>query len=164
MTLRYGTCLWREMLSELLQAEDLVWLTGVGAVAITTIVQGLSKRYKPWSWLAQQFGKAVNKEMLDKLTELEKKVDNLDKRDKEQDEERDKENALAARRRVLRFADECRRNERHSEEYFNSVLEDISEYKDYCSEHPKFENEKAVIAMETVENAYRHCIENDDFL
>lgn len=133
-------------------------------MALTTLVQKMSSKYKPWSWLAQQFGKAVNKEMLDKLDELEKKVDKLEKADKKQDEERAEDNVLEARRRILRFADECRRHEKHSEEYFNNVLEDISAYKDYCREHPLFENEKAVIAMGFIEDIYKHCIETDDFL
>lgn len=149
---------------EWVRPEDLVWLTGVGTVILTTLLQHFSSKYKPWSWLAQQFGKAVNKEMLDKLECLEKKVDKLEQIDKQQNEERDKENALEARRRILRFADECRRKEKHSEEYFNNVLEDISAYKDYCDKHKSFENEKAVIAISIIESAYRHCYENDDFL
>lgn len=149
---------------EQMRLEDLVWLAGVGTVAFTTVVQNLSTKYKPWSWLAQQFGRAVNKEMIDKLDDLEKKVDQLERADKKQDEEREKENALEARRRILRFADECRRREKHSEEYFNNVLEDISMYKDYCSKNPLFENEKAVIAMNLIEDIYRHCCETNDFL
>lgn len=155
---------WPKVLFEQLRLEDLVWLTGTGAAALATIVQRMSSKYKPWSWLAQQFGRAINKETLDKLVELETKMDKLEKSDKRQDEERAKENALEARRRILRFADECRRHERHSEEYFNNVLEDISMYKDYCAEHPLFENEKAVIATSFIENIYKHCYENDDFL
>lgn len=147
-----------------MRPEDLVWLAGVGTVALTTLVQKLSSKYKPWSYLARKIGRAINEEMLGKLSELEKKVDRLEDIDKRQNEERDKENALEARRRILRFADECRRKEKHSEEYFNNVLEDISSYKDYCTNHTSFENEKAVIAISIVEEAYRHCCENDDFL
>lgn len=147
-----------------MRPEDLVWLTGAGTVALTTLVQKMSSKYKPWSWLAQQFGKAINKEMIDKLDNLEKKVDKLEEIDRKQDEERAKENALEARRRILRFADECRRHEKHSQEYFNNILEDISMYKDYCCEHPLFENEKAVMAMEFIDKVYKHCYEKNDFL
>lgn len=149
---------------ELMRTEDFIWLTGAAAVVLTTLVQKVSTKYKPWSWLAQQFGKAVNKEMLDKLDTLQNKVNELEKMDKQQNEERDKDNALEARRRILRFADECRRKEKHSEEYFNNVLEDINDYKKYCHEHETFENEKAVIAISIIEMAFKHCYENDDFL
>ena len=149
---------------EWLRPEDLVWLAGAGTVVFTTLIEKSKSKYKPWSWLAQRFGKAINNEMLVKLDKLEKKIDELEKIDKQQDEERAKENALEARRRILRFADKCRRYEKHSEECFNNVLEDISTYKDYCQQHPFFENEKAAISISIVENAYKRCYENDDFL
>lgn len=147
-----------------IQPEDFVWLVGVGTVALTTLIQKMSTKYKPWSWLARQFGRAINEELLNKIDILQKKVEELEKVDKLQNEEREKENTLEARRRILRFADECRRKDKHSEEYFNNVLEDISMYKDYCHRNPLFENEKAVIAITIIEEAYHHCYKNDDFL
>lgn len=148
----------------LLEAQDLVWLTGVIVAAVTTAIQGLSKKYKPWSWLARKFGSAMNKDMLDKLDTLSTKVDQLEKRDDEQDAAMAEEHARAARRRILRCSDEIRRKERHSEEYFNDVLDDISHYKKYCDEHPQFENEKAVLAIRLVEKTYEKCISDNDFL
>lgn len=148
----------------LLQLQDFVFLSGSGAVVLATIIQTLSKRYKPWSWLASKFGKAVNKEMLLKLNDLEKKVDKLEKRDNEQDAKQEEENAKAARRRILRYSDEIRSKQRHSEEYFNDVLDDITFYTQYCNTHPKFKNEKAVMAINLVERTYNKCIEDDDFL
>lgn len=148
----------------LLEAQDLVWLTGVIVAAVTTAIQGLSKKYKPWSWLARKFGSAMNKDMLDKLDTLSTKVDQLEKRDNEQDAAMAEEHARAARRRILQCSDEIRRKERHSEEYFNDVLDDISHYKEYCNEHSKFENEKAVLAIHLVEKTYEKCISDNDFL
>lgn len=148
----------------LLEAQDLVWLTGVIVAAVTTAIQGLSKKYKPWSWLARKFGSAMNKDMLDKLNTLSTKVDQLEKRDDEQDAAMAEEHARAARRRILRCSDEIRRKERHSEEYFNDVLDDISHYKKYCDEHPGFENEKAVLAIKLVVRTYEKCISDNDFL
>ena len=89
----------------LLQLQDFVFLSGSGAAVLATIIQTLSKRYKPWTWLASQFGKAANKEMLDKLNDLEVKVDKLEKRDSEQDAKQEEEKAKAARRRILRCSD-----------------------------------------------------------
>lgn len=149
---------------EWLRPEDLIWLAGVGTVTLTTIVQKLSSKFKPWSWLAEQFGNAINKTTLEKLDKLESKVAELEKRDNQQDEEREKERALSARRRILRFADECRRQEKHSEEYFNNILEDISMYKDYCDTHPMFENEKAIIAIQVIDETYKRRLDKNDFL
>ena len=148
----------------LLQLQDFVFLSGSGAVVLATIIQTLSKRYKPWTWLASQFGKAANKEMLDKLNDLEEKVDRLEKRDSEQDAKKEEEKAKAARRRILRCSDEIRSKQRHSEEYFNDALDDITFYTQYCDTHPNFKNEKAVIAINLVERTYNKCIEDNDFL
>lgn len=147
----------------ILEAQNLVWVAGVVLVGITTVVQKASKRYKPWSWLAEQFGKAVNKEMLDKLDAISKKVEDLEAADKRQDEERDKQLALDARRRILSTADEIRKGIRHSEEYFNESLEDVGYYRNYCREHPDFENSKAVISSEIIEQTYHQCLLEDDF-
>lgn len=147
-----------------MQAQDLVWLAGFIAAILATIVQKVSKRFKPWTWLAEQFGKAANKEMLNKQDKLEKKVDYLEEKIKGNSDTDAKEKALAARRRILRFSDEIRRRERHSEEYFNNVLEDVGFYKQYCKEHANFENEKAVIAMKIIEDTYTECIKTNDFL
>lgn len=148
----------------LLQLQDFVFLSGSGAVILATIIQTLSKKYKPWTWLAEQFGKAANKEMLDRLDSLEKKVDNLEKRDEQQDAKQEEEKAKAARRRILRCSDEIRARQRHSEEYFNDVIDDITFYTAYCNEHPKFKNEKAVLAIKLVERTYEKCISDNDFL
>lgn len=148
----------------LLQLQDFVFLSGSGAVILATIIQTLSKKYKPWTWLAEQFGKAANKEMLDRLDSLEKKVDNLEKRDEQQDAKQEEEKAKAARRRILRCSDEIRAKVRHSEEYFNDVIDDITFYTAYYNEHPKFKNEKAVLAIKLVERTYEKCISDNDFL
>lgn len=148
----------------LLTLQDVVFISGSGAVVITTFIQKMSNKYKPWTWLANQFGKAVNKEMFDRLDELETKIDNLEKRDSEQDARREEDKAKSARRRILRCADEIRSKQHHSEEYFNDVMDDITYYTNYCKEHPEFKNKKAVMAIELVEKIYKKCMEENDFL
>ena len=148
----------------LLQLQDFVFLSGSGVFVLAIIIQTLSKRYKLWRWLASQFGKAANKEMLDKLNNLEVKIDKLEKRDKEQDAKQEEEKAKAARRRILRCSDEIRSKQRHSEEYFNDVLDDITFYTQHCGTHPNFKNEKAVMAIRLIEKTYNKCIEDNDFL
>ena len=151
-------------MGDLLDLQTITWLAGVLCVVITTLVQKLSTKYKPWTWLAEQFGKAANKEMVDKIDTLSKKVESLEKHDKEQDKQLNEERAKATRRRILRCADEIRSKVKHSQEYFDDILADISFYKNYCKENPKFENEKAVIAIKIIEETYERCHKNNDFL
>ena len=69
----------KELISSL-SVDNLVWLSGVGVAALTTLVQKCSKKYKPWSWVFQQIGQAANKEMYDKLDVVSAKIDNLAER------------------------------------------------------------------------------------
>lgn len=151
-------------MKDLFDLQTVTWLVGVLCVVITTLVQKLSDKYKPWTWLAEQFGKAANKEMVDKIDILSKKVESLEEHDKEQNKQLNEERAKAARRRILRCADEIRSKVKHSQEYFDDMLSDISFYKQYCEENPKFENEKAVIAIKIIEEIYEKCHKNNDFL
>ena len=82
---RYVSCLVRNSIGgnmsnilSILDLQGITWLAGVCVVIITTLVQNLSSKYKPWTWLAEQFGKAANKEMLDRLDAVEKKFGKLD--------------------------------------------------------------------------------------
>lgn len=69
-----------------------------------------------------------------------------------------------ARRRILNFDGELRRNVPHTEEQFNNVLEDIDFYKRYCQDHPKYQNTKAVAAIGHTEEVYADCLKNNNFL
>lgn len=148
----------------LLQLKDVVWVSGIGAIIVVSLVQALSQRYKPWLWLLEKLGEAMNKEMLDNQDRLEKKVDKLKDRLEKNEANDEKNRAIGARRRILRFADEIRKNERHSHEFFNEVLNDIKAYKLYCDKHPEFENDKAIISIEIIEEVYKKCIQEDSFL
>ena len=168
---RYVSCLVRNSIGDgmssilsILDLQSITWFAGVCTIIVTTLIQNCSKKYKPWTWLAEQFGKAANKEMLDRLDVVEKKINNIEERDLEQDRKSEEDRAKAARRRILRFADEIRSRVKHSKEFFDDMLQDISFYKNYCKENPKFENEKAVMAIELIEETYKKCLRENDFL
>ena len=77
----------------------------------------------------------------------------------------DRENDIRmARRDILRFNDEIRRGQEHTAESFDDILEQIDIYERYCSAHPDFENNKAVMATENIKRVYRIRMEKNDFL
>lgn len=93
----------------------------------------------------------------DKLDEIKKSLDAHCQAD-------DERYIKQCRTRILRFSDEVIRGTHHTEEHFNDVLDDITEYTRYCEEHKDYKNAKAVLAIENVQQAYRWCAENDAFL
>lgn len=100
----------------------------------------------------------------DRITELSGKIDRVDdkldshiKKDAEQD-------ARWARRRIINFADECRRDVKHSSEHFDSILDDITFYTRFCDQHPLFRNEKAVHSIKYVEEVYDKTKKDNSFI
>lgn len=93
----------------------------------------------------------------DKLDSIEKK---LDKHIQDDDERYTKQ----CRTRILRFNDELIRGDNHTKEHFDDVLEDITDYGNYCDTHKDFKNEKAVMAIENVRRVYRDCEKDGSFL
>lgn len=150
----------------LLQLQDLTWLAGVAFIGITSLIQAFSKKFSPWTWILEQIGKSINKESLQKLDEIDKKVTSLEEWNKKQDEELQQTKVIAARRRILLCADEISHQPDilHTEEYFNEILADIKMYKTYCDTHPDFENEKAVFSIKLITNVYQKCLEKGTFL
>ena len=126
-------------------------------------------KVNPWSmlikWIARLLGisdlKTEIVQVRDRMDELEKKIDNMQISN---DEKNQLKEALAARRRILRFNDELLLKIKHSKEMFNDILKDITDYDNYCRTHPDFKNKKAVFAEENVARAYQDCMENNSFL
>lgn len=82
----------------------------------------------------------------------------------EERNERKQRDAEDARSRILQFADECRRNIRHSEEFFIQINADIAFYDTYCKAHQDFKNQRTAASEKIISKAYQHCLETDDFL
>lgn len=150
----------------LLRVTDLTCLTGLVVIIITSLVQAFSKRFSPWTWVLVQIGKIINNESLEKLQEIDDKVISLEKWNAKQDEELELTKVLAARRRILLCADEISHQPDilHTHEYFDEILSDVKMYKQYCKEHPDFENEKAVVSMQIVTETYNKCFREGNFL
>lgn len=101
---------------------------------------------------------------VDKLTELSTKIDNVASELKAHIDANEMEAVQSARVRILRFSDECRRNELHSKEFFDSVLDDIDLYEQYCAGHPKFKNNKTVASTKIIKDLYQECLKDDKFI
>lgn len=75
--------------------------------------------------------------------------------------------AVDARRRILQISDELLHEEkerRHSKEYFDQILDDITLYEKYCEDHKGFKNNKAVASIGHINRIYNERLLNKDFL
>ena len=111
-----------------------------------------------------------NKEVLEAVKELEKKMDErfniLDAKITEVDEKGDERNAVEARVRILRFADEMMEERRHSKDSWDQCMADCDTYEDYCAEpkHSGFKNNITSATIEYLKKTYRERLEKHDFL
>lgn len=133
-------------------------LCGAVAFAVMTVLE-LSKKTqaKPWTWLFRRLGRAINGELIERVEALEAQAKKLETSAGEQ-------KAINCRSRILRFSDEITRKLPHSEEYFNQILDDITEYETYCRDHKEFTNNRTILAVERIKDCYRERLEKNDFL
>lgn len=57
---------------------------------------------------------------------------------------------------------ELRRGMQHTDEDFNEVLYNIKCYEQYCRDHPEYENNRAVLAIQSIERVYSEKPEKHD--
>lgn len=76
----------------------------------------------------------------------------------------DREKAITARARILRFNDELLNNAKHSKESFDQALSDTDDYEAYCRSHPDFANNRTALSVEHIKRVYQRCEEEHTFL
>ena len=141
--------------------HEIVMMAQDGLVGLVIILLGLVKIPKIdlnlWTILARTLGKAMNGELVEKVNKISNELETHIKRTEE-------ERINQVRQRIIRFSDEVMYDTGHSQEHYNDILEDINKYEKYCKAHPDFVNNKAVMAIDTIKEAYQYCVDNHDFL
>ena len=141
--------------------QEMAVLMQDGLVGLAIILIGLVRIPKVdlnlWTILVRLIGKTMNGELIER-------IDSMDKKLEAHMEKTQEDRMRRARQRILRFCDEILLGRGHSLENFNEVLEDINLYESYCSNHPDFVNNKAVMAIETIKDTYQECIDDHSFL
>lgn len=146
-------------------------ITGGSAVLVLmTLVQIAPIKISPWSAIGNTIkkaftalGMAMNKGVIERISALEDKIDSLETRFNDHEGDRGKDKADERRADILRFNREVIRGLPHTMEDFIEVISYIDYYEKYCAEHPKYENNRAVMAIQNIERAYREHLKANDF-
>lgn len=133
------------------------------AAGLATIIQISPIKVDPWSALARTIGRAINKEVIEKVDKLEEDVQEIKKNAQKSDEKADERDAKAARARILRFGDEIVHEVRHSQEHFVDILDDMTAYDNYCAAHPDFKNNRTKATSQLITDTYYKCLKEHDF-
>ena len=133
-------------------------------IAVTGVIQLAPIKVDPWSKIARSVGRAINKEVIDKVNKLENDVSALREVGDSRDEKEDERHARTLRRDILRFGDEIRHIPKHSKERFDDILLEITEYEAYCDSNPDFKNRMTTSTVKLIASVYEKCLEDDSLL
>ena len=97
-----------------------------------------------------------SKKILDMIQKLDEKIDKLDGALNER-------GAIACRVRILKFMDEILEGWNHSFDSYTQVMQDITNYLNYCVENPLFKNHQTEATIEYIKNDYQEHLEKNDF-
>ena len=75
----------------------------------------------------------------------------------------DERTAIGCRIRILKFMDEIIEGWEHSKDSYNQIMQDITNYHQYCEEHPQFLNHQTDATIERIRKDYEHRLETNDF-
>ena len=136
------------------------------AVGVISIFVEFSKKIEkfPITALLNWIGSRINHVLLERVDGLEKKVDGMKDAQATMEEQFAEKDAINCRIRILNFSDELRRGVEHSKESFDQALSDMDSYEYYCRTHEDFKNNKTVIAEARIKEAYKSCLDKDNFL
>ncbi len=144
--------------------NEIIKWAGGAVVVLASIVQISPIKINPWSAIARGIGNALVGEQISKL---DKRMDKIEDTLKEQQsafaasvDEAGRDRAETRRYRILKFGDECTHGQPHTAEMWNNVLDDITEYERYCTEHPEFKNQKTVLTDKLIKDAYHEALKN----
>lgn len=97
-----------------------------------------------------------SKKIIEMITKLDEKIDKLDG-------ELSERGAIACRVRILKFMDEILEGWEHSYDSYVQVMQDITNYLNYCREHPDFKNHQTEASIEYIKNDYQEHLEKNSF-
>lgn len=135
-----------------------VFVNGGGLLLLfATLIQITPVQINPWTWLARAIGRAINGDVLTKLEDTRRVLDEHIKMD-------DARNADLHRSRILQFNNELLRDIPHTREDFIEILTEMDFYENYCDTHPDYENNRAAHAVSNIKRVYDERLAKHDFL
>lgn len=133
-------------------------------LGIITFVEKFGpKDKKPWTALFTFIGKILTKEFSESQKALVDRVDVLSDKIEAVAESVAETRAIAARVRILCFADEIIGKQAHSRESYVQIFTDIDTYDEFCRSHLDFKNHNTVSATRLINDAYDERSRKNDF-
>lgn len=147
-------------------------VSGGGLLLIAlTLIQIAPVKLDPWSGIGKllkktgrAIGRTINADVLKELSEVKSELSEVQTKIDSHVTMDDRRTADGHRTRILHFNNELLRDIKHTKEEFIEVLAEIDAYEDYCSAHPEYPNNRAVLAIKNIRDNYSERLKEHDFL
>lgn len=130
------------------------WLVLVFVIA--AIIEITPIKINPIGWVLKAICDAINKPVIDRLSTVEKKLD-----------DHIKESVIdkISRRRsiILDFSNSCLNGRKHTKEEFDFIISECDKYTMYCEEN-NVPNGVANAAIKEIKRIYSDCLRKNSFL
>lgn len=154
-----------------MSVREILLNSGGALVVLMTLIQIAPIKVNPWSAIGRMLksigkalGRVLNGAVMEKLDRMEAIQSKTQERLDEHIRVDDERNADAHRVQILRFNRELLQDgAHHTQEDFIEALSAIDFYERYCKEHPKYENNRAVLAIQNIERVYSERLKEHDF-
>lgn len=140
----------------LVGAKDKIGIGILIIVVLMSFVEVSKIKINPWSWLLGIIGKKLNKEVFDKVDEIDKKLEAHIAAD-------EKEKLETMRRDILEFANSCMTGKRHTQEQFTFVIKKCDEYEKYIEDN-HIKNGEISSAIEEIRRLNTKCRQKNSYL
>lgn len=140
----------------ILSLKDEFSISVIILIVVMSCLEVSKIKVNPWSWLLSRIGKKLNKELDDKITSIEIKLNKHIAED-------EREKLEAQRRDILDFANACMNGRRHTQEQFTFVLKKCDEYEDYIEKN-KVKNGEISSAIEEIRRLNTRCRQKNSYL
>lgn len=143
--------------------QIIVAFIGMLGVAITSIMTNKGQSEKSTKELKEFITKS-DSEIKASLNTTNQKVLSLEEQFNIHIKQNEDEKYDSCRTRILRFDDELRLKQQHSEEHFIDILHSIDLYQKYCMKNPDYSNNRCNMAISHIKSIYEDLLDTNGFL
>lgn len=126
------------------------------ALAVSTVIEITPIKWNPISSILSWLGTKMNSQVIARVEKLEEKLDS-------QDEKIDMNEVDRIRWEILSFANECRKDRRHTKDEFDHIINLHDKYEKILAAR-KMKNGLITIEFEYITDIYNRCMKDDSFL
>lgn len=136
--------------------KDGISIGVVALIILLSLIQVSKIQINPWDKILGWIGDRLNSGIKEKVSEVEKKLDQHIKESEVRD-------LRDTRQYILDFANSCMYGRKHTQEQFKFIIKKCDEYEEYVEKN-KIKNGEITSAIEYIRKLNTKCMENNSFL